>query len=115
MVGKDDSCDVPPLPPTVVNASGETIRLYPDPGPMPIREGYYAFTGEDGKYRIDGVLPGEYNAIAVRPGLESDHHPVTVAANSVSQVDFTLTLIAFRFGVMAADSEGRAGRSCRLR
>lgn len=92
--------DVPPLPPTATDESGTTVNLYPDPSPIPFPNDYYTFTGEDGKYRLDGVLPGDYMAVAIRPGLEVDSHPVTVTAKTVSQVDFTLVLPILKLGVI---------------
>ena len=92
--------DVPPLPPTAIDESGTAVNLYPEPWPIPFPRDYYAFTGDDGKYRIDGVLPGDYMAVAIRPGLEIDSHPVTVTAKTVSQVDFTLVLFTPKFGVI---------------
>ena len=82
--------DVAPMPPL----SGD------EPPPIPFPRQYYAFTGEDGTYRIDGVLPGDYTAVAIRRGFEIDHHPVTIVANDVSTVDFTMILYTPKLGII---------------
>ena len=92
--------DVPPLPVTATGEGGGTVTIYPDPWPIPYPRDYYAYTGEDGKYRIDGVLPGEYTAVAMRPGFEMDSHPVTIVANAVATVDFTLVLFVQKLGTI---------------
>lgn len=52
----------------------------------------YAFSGEDGSYRIRGVPPGTYHVVAAAEGLASDTRTdVAVAADdAIEGVDFTL-------------------------
>ena len=92
--------DVPPLPVTATDEGGSTVTVYPGPWPIPYPRDYYAYTGEDGKYRIDGVIPGDYMAVAIRPGFEMDSHPVTITANGVATVDFTLVLFVPKVGTI---------------
>jgi hypothetical protein len=95
-----------PLPATAVNESGTTVDLTnygdgapPPPFPEPVIE-YYAYTDENGHYEITGVPAGDYVIAAIRPGMEPAEQPVTITANSVARVDFTLTLVRPRLGTI---------------
>ena len=74
--------------------AGALVRLVPadfpnSDAPLPVTSGagsrempplalpeYYAFSGEDGTYRIDGVPAGSYLAVAVRHGFMPDKRSV---------------------------------------
>ncbi|MCH8043532.1 MAG: carboxypeptidase regulatory-like domain-containing protein [Planctomycetes bacterium] len=49
---------------------------------------YYAFSGRDGTFTIDGVPPGRYKLIAWHPMLGEQDQEVTVAANGTADVTF---------------------------
>ena len=53
-----------------------------------VRNPYYAFSGEDGAFKIDQVPPGKYNLIAWHPILGENEKEVTVAANGQVNVSF---------------------------
>jgi len=53
--------------------------------------GLSARSGEDGRYRVADVPPGEYTVKAVRIGYAAVSRPVTVVADQETTVDFALT------------------------
>ena len=104
LIPKADPIEYEPLPEEAIGENGDVVDIYPDdddqaPAP-PIFQEYYAFSDENGAYRIDGVPVGEYTAVAVRPGLVPDHQAVIIAANIVTTQDFILTLLRPKFAVI---------------
>jgi plastocyanin len=51
---------------------------------------FFAITDTEGRYRIDNVPAGSYNAIAWNEGVSSQPRPVTVPAGGVTELDFSL-------------------------
>src|SRR5207253_2844392 len=51
---------------------------------------FYAVTGDDGQYRIDGVPPGNYSVVAWNEGLTSEPKPVTVPEGGATELEFAL-------------------------
>jgi len=51
---------------------------------------FFSLTDSDGRYRIDNVPPGTYNAIAWNEGVSSDARSVVVPDGGVAEIDFTL-------------------------
>jgi plastocyanin len=51
---------------------------------------FFAITDTDSRYRINNVPAGTYNVIAWNEGIASDPKPVTVAAGSIAELDFTV-------------------------
>jgi protocatechuate 3,4-dioxygenase beta subunit len=89
---------------TVTNATVIAFADDPDQWSMPAQKVRSAQLDQDGKYRIQGLRPGEYLVIAVdeiEPGEESDpelleqyrHHAsrVTVGEGETRAADLTLT------------------------
>jgi hypothetical protein len=102
LIPEAEPIEYEPLPGEAIGEDGQVVDLYPDdeaPGP-PIFHEYYAFSDENGAYRIDGVPVGRYTAVAVRPGLVPGHQPVTITANTTTRQDFTLTLRQPNFAVI---------------
>jgi Polysaccharide lyase family 4, domain II len=54
----------------------------------PVDNPYYAIVGEDGKYSIDDVPPGNYEIYAWHPILGSNEEKITVAANGKATANF---------------------------
>jgi plastocyanin len=50
---------------------------------------FFAVTDEEGRYRIDGVPPGNYNVVAWSDKGSFDPRPATVTEGVVTQLDFT--------------------------
>lgn len=88
-----------PAPETACDVDGNTVPLYGGP-PTELPRDYYTFTADDGTYLLDGIPAGDYLAVAVRPGLDSDRTPVTITANSTVEVNFTLGLRPVQVGVV---------------
>jgi len=59
----------------------------------PVGDEYWAYSGFDGSYSIEGVPPGRYQATAVRPGMGFEQREVAIEAGSTTQADFTLVLV----------------------
>jgi plastocyanin len=51
---------------------------------------FVSLTDDEGRYRIDGVPPGNYSVIAWNEGLSSEPKPVTVPDGGATEVDFAL-------------------------
>jgi plastocyanin len=51
---------------------------------------YFASTGGDGRYRIDGVPPGEYHVVVWTDGEERRRQRVRVASGETLQLDFVV-------------------------
>jgi len=79
----------PPLPPLYEQQPGGRFGYVGDE--------YWAYSGPDGTYSIEGVPPGRYVATAVRPGMQIDQQEVTIVAGQTTQADFTLVLVVPRF------------------
>jgi hypothetical protein len=54
----------------------------------PVDNPYYAIVGEDGKFTIEDVPPGNYEIYAWHPILGSEEKKITVAANGKVTADF---------------------------
>jgi plastocyanin len=51
---------------------------------------FFAITDTDGRYRIDRVPPGNYNAIAWNEGVASAPKPIVVADGAAAELEFVL-------------------------
>jgi len=51
---------------------------------------FFAMTDTEGRYRIDGVPPGNYNVIAWNEGTSTDSKPVSVTDGATAELDFTV-------------------------
>ena len=51
---------------------------------------YYAVTGADGKFSIEGVPPGTYNLVALQPYSKLVQQPVTIAAGKSTDLSIEL-------------------------
>jgi plastocyanin len=51
---------------------------------------FFAITDTDGRYRIDSVPPGNYNAIAWNEGVASAPKPIVVADGATAELEFVL-------------------------
>lgn len=94
MIGLTKS-DVP------VPASEGSGSSDPDSPPSPPFWGpFYIYTGEDGKYRLEGIEPGEYKIYAIRPGLEYQERSVKIVANEMQHADFIMSLVPPSIGTI---------------
>ncbi|MEO6924192.1 MAG: carboxypeptidase regulatory-like domain-containing protein, partial [Bryocella sp.] len=53
---------------------------------------YFAVTGKDGKFKIEGLPPGTYTLAAVHEKLGEQDMQVTVAAKATGKQDFTFKM-----------------------
>lgn len=113
VMSPEEPIDIPPLPGNAVNEKGEIVSFsagravlgksvsgsrsstFPR---MPVE--YYAYTNQDGKYRIDGIPAGEYTVLAMRPGMEYASQGITIVAGSTARVDFDLTMFVPKTGTI---------------
>src|SRR5262249_32172877 len=51
---------------------------------------FFALTGADGRYGIEGVPPGTYSVVAWNEGAASEPKAVTVPDGGTAELDFTL-------------------------
>jgi len=113
----EDPFPMRPMPAEALDANGSPVSIYPGARSMMPFDEIYTFTDKEGKYRLEGVPIGDYIAVAVRPGLEPDHKKVTITANEVTKLDFTLTLREPEVGIIegtvvnASDNKPIAGAS----
>jgi hypothetical protein len=92
-----------PLPEQAVDQNGAPVNLYGAASRLTSYRERYTFTDETGGYTLDGIPAGDYIAVAVRHGLETDQKPVTITSSGVTTVDFQLQARRPRAGVI----EGR--------
>lgn len=52
---------------------------------------FYAVTGDDGSFKIDGLPPGDYEVEAVHEEYGANTQKVSIAANGSATADFTFT------------------------
>ena len=89
----------PPPPPPVLQpleakvgeiTSGEGVARGQGLAQRPWGRPLFAFTGSDGTYRIDGVPPGKYTAVAFKAGYRSEPKEVEVEEGEEVKVEFIL-------------------------
>jgi plastocyanin len=51
---------------------------------------YFTMTDDEGRYRLDGVPPGSYTAVAWNEGTASEPAPVTVPSGGVTELDLAV-------------------------
>jgi len=91
---------LPPVIPMPAYATGENdkkISLYPMP---PLYQQYYAYTADDGTYKINGIPAGDYTATAMRPGFDTATQSVTIVVKQSSKVNFTLAMFVIQTGIV---------------
>jgi hypothetical protein len=94
---------VMPLPGEATGANGAAMDLWGAAGRAHSFRDRYTHTDDSGAYSLDGIPAGDYVAVAVRPGLEPDHKPVTISGSQTTTVDFELRVHRPRIGTV----EGR--------
>jgi len=105
-LGRGGPVEVLPVPDRVRDSAGNETTV--GGGILPPDPCWYAYTDENGKYTIDGVPSGTYEASAVRAGFEPESRTVTIRSGAATQADFTLQPHVVRWGTVAGTVTDRA-------
>src|SRR5207302_11516386 len=69
-----------------------------------------AVTGDDGRYRIAGVRPGQYQVRALRLGYQASSQTVDVTSGGTATADFSLAAAAISLEQVVTTATGETER-----